>query len=217
MFARTAVLILLMMNLAAAGWLWQRGPVSPPPPPPFQGPGLVLLSEAETLPRPPDSAESDAPPEPLSQASLCLSLGPFQAPAELRQAQAVLQPLVSRSRPREARESQVLGYKVFLAAAPSREQALATARSLAEKGVRDYFVETTGEAENTISLGLFQREENAQARLREISALGLEGQIESRTEEVIAWWLDFAADPDFDWQAHLPEPRPQQALPIDCF
>lgn len=217
MFARTAVVILVMMNLAAAGWLWQRGPVSPPPPAPFQGPGLVLLSEAETLPQPPDSAESDAPPEPLAQASQCLSLGPFLAPADVRRAEAVLQPVVSRSRSRETREMQVQDYKVFLPAASSREQALATVRELAGKGMQDYFVVTSGEAENTISLGRFGSLANAQERVREVRALGLEGQLESRTREVSAWWLDFAADPDFDWHAHLPEPWPQQAQPIDCF
>ena len=51
---------------------------------------------------------------------------------------------------------------------------LATARSLAAQGVRDYYVVTAGPGENTVSLGLFREQRNAEARLAEVRALGIE-------------------------------------------
>lgn len=216
MLARSAIAMLLTMNLAVALWLWLREPPALAAPPALALPPLVLLSEREALPQPPPEAEADAPPEPLEAASLCLSLGPFETPADLRQVMARMQPLVSRVRLREDRQTQVRGFRVFLPALPTRDQALATARALAAKGVSDYYVVTAGDQENAVSLGLFRDQANAEQRQNEIIALGFDARLEARTEDSSRWWLDFAAAPDFDWRAHLPPPWPPQEREIDC-
>ncbi len=251
MFARAAVLMLVMMNLAAIGWLWQRAPLAPSPPPALDLPPLRLLGEVEAsalsaageqapelssasanVPMPSASADDAAPagegsdepaygaelPESESESGTaqCLSLGPFESQAELRRVMSTLQALVESMQFRELQNEQVRGYRVFLPPAPDRETALAAARELSAQGVRDYYVVTAGEAENTVSLGLFRDRGNAERRLREVRALGHDARMEERTETRSQWWLDFVAEPEFDWRMHVARPWPARSTPIAC-
>jgi hypothetical protein len=104
----------------------------------------------------------------------------------------VLTPLTKRIRTRETRATQTRGYWVFLPAMASREEALGVARQLSGKGVRDYYVVTAGDQQNTVSLGLFRDQGNAERRRAEIAALGLAPKVNARTEELPVYWLDFA-------------------------
>src|SRR5690606_12837132 len=85
--------------------------------------------------------------------------------------------------------------------AGSREQALATARQLAARGVRDYYVVTAGEQENTVSLGLFRELANAEKRRDDLQAQGFRAQLEPRTEQASQWWIDLVSEPGLDWAA----------------
>src|SRR5918993_5022146 len=170
MILRGLVVFLACLNLGVALWWWLHRDAVPLPPPALDpGTGsLVLLGEAEPAPAT-DQAEVGAVPVPMPATAACLSIGPFATPAELRVAMNALTPHVARIQFREVAVSELRGYRVFLPAAGTREAALATARQLAARGVRDYYVVTAGEQENTVSLGLFRELANAEKRREELA------------------------------------------------
>lgn len=205
MLLRALILLLLCMNIGVAAW-WLASDAKPEPPAPAGEPGVAtlrLLSEVERLPAP-EAAESSEAPALLAADAVCLSLGPFTTPAQLRAAMNRLLPQVERIQFREVAAVALRGYRVFLPAAGSRAQALETARALSAKGISDYYVVTAGEQQNTISLGIFRELENATKRHDEVAALGYDPTVEARTEQVPEWWIDLAAEPGFDWRSALP-------------
>ena len=92
----------------------------------------------------------------------------------------------------------------------TRNEALAAARELSKLDIKDYYVVTAGEHENTISLGVYRDTENAQSRLQELSNYGFKAQKEVRVEQWPEFWLDYAIASDrsidlIDLQQQVPE------------
>lgn len=202
MLLRALLLLLLCMNLGVALW-WasHREPAPPALPPTEPGvPTLRLLSEVERRPAGEAAAELAEAPAPLSPDARCLSLGPFETPADLRQAMDRLLPRVERIQFREVPTVALRGYRVYLPPAGSRAEALQVARALSERGVSDYYVITAGPQQDSISLGLFRDLANATQRRDAVAALGYSPIMEPRTEAVSQWWIDLAAAPGFDWK-----------------
>lgn len=223
MFPRALVLLLVVMNLGLFAWWGLHASEPAPPMPTTQAgvPPLLLLSEAESAreaghPSNP-SAELDAAPDPLSTSPQCLSLGPWQTQADLRRAMNALTPTVDRIQFRKTRGTQLHGYRVFIPAFASRDLALASARDLAAKGVRDYYVVTAGNQENTISLGLFNGLPNAEKRRDEARAFGFDARLEPRTSDTDQYWIDLSAARDFDWRKPLGGGVGIGVKPIACF
>lgn len=221
MLSRILVLVLLVMNLGVGLWWWLR--TSPPEPvvaSTEQGvPSLQLLSElAVTAAEPPAEAESVGPPTPLSapEARDCLKLGPWVTQVDLRRAMNVLTPAVNRIQFRETREVIRRGYRVFLASPGSREEALAAARQLSARGLTDYYVVTAGNDQNSVSLGLFRDENNANTRLRQVRAQGFDAQMEPRNDELPQYWIDIDVDQGVDWRVLLGRQGDIGAEPIAC-
>lgn len=216
MLLRALILLLLCMNIGVSiWWVAHREPPKPILPATERGvSSLALLGEAE---RPPmaDAAELSAAPEALSANSVCLSIGPFSTPADLRQAMNALLPKTERIQYREVAAVALRGYRVFLPAAGSRAQALETARALSQRGITDYYVVTAGDQQNTVSLGIFRELENASKRHDAVAALGYNPSIEARTEQAPQWWIDLAAKTAFDWRALVPDPE-LKAEPVPC-
>lgn len=220
MFARVLFLLLLAANLGFAAWLVLAPPPAVaqlPPTDPGVAP-LVLLSEREGVLA--DAAELARPPETLDAAAnlRCTTLGPFPTQSDLRRAMTVLTPLTERIQFRESRAMRSRGWWVYLPAFASRDEALAAARSLSAKGVRDYYVVTAGDQENTISLGLFRDGDNARRRRDEVKALGLDAQLNERSEDTPQYWLDYAVSPAqrFDWRDRVPDRLELQAREVPC-
>jgi hypothetical protein len=215
---RAVILLLVCMNLGVASWwLWHRDAPMPRLPATERGiASLKLLSEVESPPTAQAADEMSAAPDALNAAAYCLSLGPFQTPADLRHAMNLLIPLVSRIQYREMPATAIRGYRVFLPAAGSRAQALATARELAAHGITDYYVVTAGDQQNTVSLGVFRDLANARQRHDQIATLGYNNVMEPRTEDVPQWWIDIATASEFDWRSQLPDPD-LTAQPVACF
>jgi hypothetical protein len=218
MLLRVLVVLLLCMNLAVAAWWALHDAPAPEPPPPATDPGvasLVLLSES---PRPPPaaSAELSTDPGPLPAGSACLSLGPFETAEALRGAMNLLLPRVDRIQYREVAATVLRGYQVSLPPAASRADALALARALAARGINDYYVVTAGEAENSVSLGIFKDLANATQRRDAVTALGFAPVMESRTSQEPQWWIDLAAPAGFDWRGLLPEADALRAVDAPC-
>lgn len=215
MFVRLLVALLLAMNAAVLGWWWLRTPeAAPAAAAPADVPTLMLLSETESRSMP--AVEAVAPIEPLSEQPRCFTLGPFASPADSRRAMAALQPVVEQMQFRESSSAQLRGYRVFLPAFADRAAALAMARDLAARGVGDYYVVTSGEAQNTISLGLFRDLGNAEKRRDELRALGVEARLEPRSEEVAQWWLDLRVDESVGWRERLDAGTAARAEEVDC-
>ena len=223
MFLRIVFLLLLAANIGVAAWLF----VAPPPAAavlPRSDPGvapLVLLTEREPDPAAVASAElSTAPQSPADAArAVCLRVGPFPSQVDLRRAFNALTPHVDRIQFRESRNRQSRGFLVYLAPPETREAALGIARQLSARGVRDYYVVTAGQQQNSISLGLFRSRDNAERRRAELAALGFSPAIAERVEELPAYWVDLAYAPEarFEWRAHLPDALEATEQRIPCF
>ena len=212
MFARALVVLLLCMNLGVGLWWATHREAAPPlPVGPVSGTGsLTLLGEVEPATLDP-SAELAAEPVELAPGVVCLSLGPFTTPAEMRVAMNALIAHVERIQFREVAAVELRGYRVYLPAAGSRAQALETARALSSRGITDYYVVTAGDQQNTVSLGIFRELANAEKRRAEIAALGYTPTVDARTERMPQWWIDLAAEPGFDWRALVADEQIQAA------
>ena len=222
MLIRMLFLLLLALNIGVASWLF----LAPQPQSqPFAAtdpgvPELVLLSERE---RGGDASAAELASAPESAADLrndsCVSIGPFPTQADMRAAMNALTPLVSRIQYRNAHATETRGYWVFLPAQPNREQALSMARKLSTKGVSDYYVVTAGDQQNTISLGLFHEQANAQKRQNEIAALGFSPDLIARTEELPVYWIDFTQDSHqpVDWRSHVNPQLDLRQQTVTCF
>ena len=216
MLLRALILLLLCMNIGVSIWWVAHRDVSKPVLPATEKgvSSLALLGESER-PSISDAAELSVAPEELSADSVCLSIGPFSTPADLRRAMNVLLPKTERIQYREVAAVALRGYRVFLPAAGSRAQALETARALSQRGITDYYVVTAGDQQNTVSLGIFRELENASKRHDAVAALGYNPSIEARTEQVPQWWIDLAAKADLDWRALVPD-ADLKAEPVPC-
>ena len=217
MFVRLLFLLLVALNLGAGGWL-MFGRTPEPPLPPATDPGvpeLRLLPEVHRA----TAAAHPAPAASSAAAIACSTLGPFMTTVDMRAAMQALSPHVGRIQYREEPMRRSHGYWVYLPAAATREAALDEARQLAAKGIHDYYVVTAGDSQNTISLGLFNDQSNAQKRLAQLQALGFAARVEQRVDTEPAYWVDYAVPVDgaFNWQAWLPGRNDLESKPVDCF
>jgi cell division septation protein DedD len=221
MLARIVFLLLLALNIGVGCWLY-FAPQSSASQLPATDPGvpkLALLSEQEHAGEANAAELATAPESPADlRNDTCASIGPFGTQADMRGALNALTPLVSRIQYREAHATETRGYWVYLPAMSSREQALTIARQLSAKGVRDYYVVTAGDQQNTISLGLFRDKGNADKRRNEVAALGFAPDLVTRTEELPVYWVDFASDPQhpLNWRTHVAQ-RDLREEPVTCF
>lgn len=127
----------------------------------------------------------------------CLAVGPFANQVDLRAARTAIASRTVRSRQRQEQASESRGWRVFLPAQATREQALAQARRLEAKGIKDYFVVTVqGELQNSVALGLFHDPANARKRRDEVAAAGFPARMSERTETTPVWWLDVVVPED---------------------
>ncbi|MGA0586769.1 SPOR domain-containing protein [Dyella sp. KRB-257] len=217
MFLRLLFVLLVALNIAVGAWLvlgqddaHVRSVTDP------GVPVLHLLTErpdllaAASAPTPAAStpaiatsiapvpaASSAAPTSPPAAASYrCMALGPFASLQALRSARSRLASQTARSRSRQEQSQQSRGWWVYLPAQASRTQALAQAQRLSDAHIGDYFVVSSGDQPNTISLGLFKDPANARKRRDEVAAAGFPAQMTERVETVPEYWLDVVVADD---------------------
>jgi SPOR domain len=210
MFLRLLFVLLSALNIAVGAWLLLGQPYIRGGNPSDRGVAeLRLLSE---VPEPAPAASVaataaepgvDAPSRNLNYS--CLALGPFATPQDLRNARKALSTQVTRMRARQEQASQTNGWWVYLPAAGGRAQALEVARQLAARNINDYFVVSSGDQPNTISLGLFKDPANARKRRDEVAAAGFSARMSERSESVPEYWLDLmvADGSDLDWRSRV--------------
>ena len=201
MFLRLLFTLLVALNIAVGAWLLWGQPEAYGRSASDPGvPELQLLSEQplEVAPATAGSAPVAAAravaqtPGSAGSGYSCLALGPFSTPQDLRNARAVLAGPGTRMRSRQEQTSQNRGWWVYLPATASRAQALEQARRLSRSAITDYFVVSSGDQPNTISLGLFKDPANARKRRDEVIAAGFPAQMSERTESVPEYWLDLS-------------------------
>ncbi|MBN8481057.1 MAG: SPOR domain-containing protein [Xanthomonadales bacterium] len=219
MFPRFLFLLLLALTIGGACWI----AFAPAPDARdvefLPEPGvarLVLLSERDGGAQP--VAGSAAVASGHADDS-CRSIGPFATQSDMRAAMQALAPHARRIQFRNARATQSRGYWVYLPAMKTREEALGIARALSAKSVRDYYVVTAGEQQNTVSLGLFREQANAERRRAEIVGMGFPAQVVQRTEELPVYWIDFAEarEHPLDWRARAGASGEVREQAIACF
>jgi len=210
MFLRLLFVLLSALNIAVGAWLLLGQPYARGGSP--SDPGVTELRLLSELPQTPSAASTSAtvavpaadtttaPPRVLSYS--CVALGPFATPQDLRNARQALTAQATRMRSRQEQASQTSGWWVYLPAAGSRAQALEQARQLGAHQIGDYFVVSSGDQPNTISLGLFKDPANARKRRDEVVAAGFPARMSERSESVPEYWLDLvvADSGRFDWR-----------------
>ena len=220
MFIRLLLLLLLALNLGVAGWIafGDHAPRQPSATAPGV-PELRLLSEQGDSEDAQSAEMSQAPQRAVTGSDQCFSLGPFPTEADVRVALDALTPHVAGIQYRQEQATASRGWWVYLPALPDRDEALKVARQLSDKGVRDYYVVTAGDRQNTISLGLFHEPANAQRRHDAIEALGFKPVMHERTEELPLYFVDYALDKGeaLNWEDYLPAHPDLKVTTRSCF
>ena len=196
-------------------------------------PVVPVAAPAKPVPREPAKKESaETPPAPALLAATgtpaptsakrsyrCLAIGPFSNQVDLRSTRTAIATRTVRSRQRQEQTSESHGWRVFLPPQATRDLALAQARRLEAKGIKDYFVVTaTGELQNSVALGLFHDPANAKKRRDEVIAAGFPARMSERTEVTPVWWLDVVVpdDANADVRRGIRSPG-ASAKPTGCF
>lgn len=176
------------------------------PPLPEDVPSIRLVSEL-----PAGSAAEGA--------DQCFTIGPMSSLLQQDRAMDRLRPFAESVRARQTRADRDRGWWVYLPPVSERQDALDLARRLADAGVEDYYVVTSGEMENTLSLGLYERQENARRRRGRIRALGFDAQMSVRREEAPQFWVDYriAAGERSPWRFILRASPGAKHFEIPCF
>lgn len=183
------------------------------PTPPKPAPAPEAEKAVAEAPAPPATAPTSA-----KRSYRCLAVGPFSTQVDLRTTRTALAARTVRSRQRQEQTTESHGWRVFLPAQATREQALAQAKRLEAKGIKDYFVVTAqGELQNSVALGLFHDPANARKRRDEVIAAGFPARMSERTETTPVWWLDVVVPDDAGNDIRRAVRAPATARPTGCF
>lgn len=200
---------LLTLNLILLLW-WLTGaepePVRPDIPPLDESlPRLELVAEMANGPQDPN-------------AELCYSIGPLPTLLSQQRAEDRLRPFASAVRSRQTTADSDRGWWVYLPAS-NRAEATSLSRELAQRGVEDYYVVTSGAMENSVSVGLYESIDNARGRQARIRALGFNAQLEVRRESIPQFWVDYRIAPDerSPWRFIVRASPGAQHREIPCF
>jgi hypothetical protein len=217
MFLRLLFVLLIALNIAVGAWLLLgqddvhgRSATDPgvaelhllserPAPPASSAPApqpAATVAAAATEPSTPPPAPVVAPapvpaltpPKPTTYT--CIALGPFATQVDMRNARSALSNQAARMRQRQEQTTQTTGWWVYLPGGGSRDKALELGRRLTAANVGEYFIVSSGDQSNTISLGLFKDPANARRRRDQVIAAGFSAQMTERTESVAEYWLD---------------------------
>jgi hypothetical protein len=126
---------------------------------------------------------------------ICYTIGPLSTLLSQQRAEDRLRPFAAAMRTRQTTADSDRGWWVYLPS-NSRPEAMGLTRELAERGVEDFYVVTSGELENTVSVGLFENIDNARSRQARLRSLGFNAQMEVRREIVPQFWVDYRIAPD---------------------
>ena len=237
MFTRATIVLLLVLNLGVAAWWWLRPApsASPAPPPAADVPRLRLVGEAAPPPAkstPParekaEAADTSAAPAAVADAPAteapappvgppkCFAFGPFADRAEADAARAALQPRSLRVQLRTEAVSPRGHWDVLLPPQADRDAAQAMAKRIEAAGFKDYYLIGEGASANGIALGRFGSEDSARRHQAALQAAGFAVQVQG-PPAASRFWLDVAADADFDADAARRTASAPRVQPVEC-
>jgi hypothetical protein len=134
--------------------------------------------------------------------SQCLLLGPYPEP---RAAKVLLERLAALQIQGKYAAIEVAGepdYWVYLRPEPTKELAAAKLRELQEKKV-DSFIVPQGDIANGISLGVFDKQENAEKRQQAIIELGYDAQLRINPRNYLENWVVIYPDESVHFSPEL--------------
>jgi len=186
---RTLVVLLLLANLALAGYLWLDGASG--------GEGMRLKQQVQ-----PDKIKLLSPQEvaalgPSKAAALadvCLEWGPFGENDRAR-ALAELDPLALGKLVSQRRVEATTAWWTFLPPFANKAAADKRIAELKAAGLKDLFVVDGGPQRFAISLGAFKTEEAASAQLAELAKQGVAGAKSGPRQQVVVQSLIVIRDP----------------------
>lgn len=229
MLRRSAIVILVLLNLGAAGW-WLAHPAAPTATAPTSAmPSLRLVGEsaqptARVSATTPDAvvsvvatmttpAVTTPSTPPASPDATCLRFGPFDEAGARERARTALVAAGVAAVARDLPSGHVRGWNVFLPPLPTHEEAQAVAAKLKAAGITDLMVLNKGAETNAIALGRFSSEASAQRRQQALQAKGVAAQIAAVGGAPAQAWLEARLPAGVDRQALV---RIAPAQPLDC-
>lgn len=161
---------------------------------------LVLLSELKELPPLLKEANGDNPintgaKNPFEAAGSCKTIGPFISDQERTGIKNWLARRNQTVKERQEEQKTNERYWVYLAAKSSDEESQAQLQELKQKGVQDYYMISTGNMRNAISLGLFNTQRSVNRRLRELGKKGYNPVVIPQHKTTLVYWLDIHQTP----------------------
>ena len=224
MLTRALIVLLIVLNLGVAAWWALRPAPRVVADTALAGVPTLQLAGERKSPTPatvvapaPATSSKPAPVETAKQdgAPRCFRFGPF---ADAASAQAAAEKL--RASVQKAATNTTTGggkgWTVWLPPFDDMASAQAKALEIAAAGVKDYYVVAQGPQANAIMLGRYGGEANAQRRIAELRAKGIEAQALPPQDAKAQSWLDVAAAPGFDFAAAQARIGANGVRPLDC-
>lgn len=190
MILRFTVIGLVVLNV----FLWGWAALQPEPRDPAAEADPARITQISNLPSIRLARESERLPPGGSIASRqCFTLGPLPSRSVMEGIQGELERSVVQLSWHETTAVVEQGYWVYLEPFASYEQAAEAVEQLVAAGVRDYYVMPGGRFANAVSVGLFERQSQAQARKEQIESLDLGWPVvmEMQRKDEPRFWLDF--------------------------
>lgn len=154
-------------------------------------PAQSLASPQVEAPKPKTSPKpKPAPlPVPVVKPEQCWLYGDFQTKSDAEAWSVRRPPGLDLAGIKPHKVSRVAGYYVLVPAASNRTEAKATLAKLRKVGVKDTWLFAAGPLKNSISLGLFSRQTNAQQRARQLQAKGFAVVVRDKYRDVVSYQL----------------------------
>lgn len=153
----------------------------------------------------------------MSGSRQCFTLGPFHDIEDMHNIREQLQEISLSTSERETQAMVEKGYWVYLRPYPSLLEANQDLFALQALGLKDIGVIYDGERKNSISLGYFLRQENAQKRKKGLETKGYEPLMRVQRQAEPRYWLDYEQNPGSELIALDMQNRPndfmQRSLP----
>ena len=121
----------------------------------------------------------------------CFTLGPFKDEKVVSQIKSQLAEHFKQLTIRKIEESERHRYWIFIPPLPSRSDAIATSKLLAKQKIKDYYIVRSGNNNNSISLGHFKEKSHADRRVKQLTRLGFNPQMEVIYRSYNLYWLDY--------------------------
>jgi hypothetical protein len=128
----------------------------------------------------------------------CFTLGPFHDIEDMRGVRDRLQDISRSTSERETQAMVEKGYWVYLPPYRSLLEANEVLFALQALGLQDIGVIYNGERKNSISLGYFLRQENANKRKKGLQTKGYKPLMRVQRQAEPRYWLDYEQNPGSD-------------------